>query len=289
MNDSWLWIALAVGELLFVVVLLLLVSWLRNRAARLRDRRAIRSLVAETKKLKDQRREQIATFLTERFGLSGEMLARAVRGVYRAELHLIQTFANIYLHRDARAAAGFRQSVEEGVEPYWELAPGEATAAPESAEVAEEDEDVSMDAGVMAEEESGEDPELARLRGENVRLSEELRVTMDTMSRMLNEYSTIFSKDSALSDITVLDAAGEGVASDAAVDTDLQASGVAEDVAGESDNGAETEPVGMTPSDATAAEATLDAAMKDLSVDDEQPRAEQTPEEERQRIIDAES
>jgi hypothetical protein len=38
-----------------------------------------------------------------------------------------------------------------------------------------------------------DDEEVAKLKEENERLSEELRVTMDTMGRMLNEYSTMFS------------------------------------------------------------------------------------------------
>ena len=224
MNEQWLWVLLTVGEVLFVVLLVLLVSWLRNQAARRRDRKAIQALVAETKKLKDQRREQIGAFLSARFGLSGDVLARAVRGVYKAELQLIQAFANIYLHRDALAAAGFRRHVEDGVEPYWELSTDGLPQATESSAASEAAVEPENGAEVAAPvEESLEDPELARLRGENVRLSEELRVTMDTMSRMLNEYSTIFSKDSDLRDITVLDEEGEVSSDDDRTTADTEA------------------------------------------------------------------
>ena len=86
------------------------------RAAARRDRRAIRALVEGAKKAKDQRREDISGFLSDRFGMAGEELLQAVRGVYQAELRLIQTFANIYLQRNAAAAANFRREVEGSVE-----------------------------------------------------------------------------------------------------------------------------------------------------------------------------
>lgn len=200
MDSQWLWVLLGVGELLSVLVLLLLVSWFRNQAARRRDKRAISALVAGTRKGKEARLAEISAFLSGQFGMRDEALGLAVRTVYKAEVGLIQAFASTYLQRDAQSAANFRGKIEAGNEPYWALS-GEAGAASESAssdatEATDTNDDVPADDG-----------EIKRLQGENVRLSEELRVTMDTMSRMLTEYSTIFAKDGAVADITVVDEA----------------------------------------------------------------------------------
>ena len=45
----------------------------------------------------------------------------------------------------------------------------------------------------QSQTDSDEHAEIERLKAENERLSEELRVTMDTMGRMLNEYSSMFA------------------------------------------------------------------------------------------------
>jgi len=202
MDGQLLWILLGAGELLMVLVLLLFVSWIRNVAARRRDKQAIKALVAEARKQKDQRIAQISEFLSAQFGMSGDALGLAVRAMYKAEARLIQSFASTYLQRDARSAARFRGQVEDSTEPYWALTNGAvAQVDAEAAQVP--DEAVEGDSG----EPLADDGEVNRLRGENDRLSEELRVTMDTMSRMLTEYSTIFAKDAEVADITVVDEA----------------------------------------------------------------------------------
>ena len=88
------------------------------------------------------------------------------------------------------------------------------------------------------------------LRKENQELSAELRITMDTLSRMLNEYSTVFTKDADLGDIQVI-----GGESDADADQAVGPSSQPEsfDEADMSAEGAESgvEPVaaGDTPSE----------------------------------------
>lgn len=211
MEQYGIWLLLAAGELVFILLLLLLAMWLRQRAVLRRDRQAVRALVDRARKQKIERREQIRQFLSGRFGMAGEALAQAVHDMHRAEMRLIQSFASAYLNRNAAKAANFAAEVEASVEPYWELsAEGAAlTEAPEAAESAEQQEETSAaeaEQPAATEDAAVDGVEVERLRGENDRLSEELRVTMDTMSRMLNEYSTIFSKDADLSEITVLDA-----------------------------------------------------------------------------------
>lgn len=222
MGEQLQWILLAVGEALLVLVLLLSVAWFRNLAARRRDRAAIRTLVAQTKQAKEQRKEEISGFLSSRFRMSGDTLAAMVRAVYNAEAGLIQTFANTYLKRDAGAAARFGREVAHGVEPYWSLE-ADVTAVDGAGEQAEQEEaEAAANAAPEGAEEETDDGEVARLRGENERLSEELRVTMDTMSRMLNEYSNIFAKDTDMAGITVVDEDDVAVTDDDAADPHVE-------------------------------------------------------------------
>jgi hypothetical protein len=203
MSDTVLWIGLAVGELLMIVFLALLVSWLRNLAMRRRDRKAVESLVAHSRGRKDERMAEIGDFLGSKYALEGEAHGYAVRALYKAEARLIQAFARTYLHRDAKAASRFHKPVEDGVGEYWSLETG--------VEKTEGDGDGQAMEAAMAEaseaeaaEAEGDDGELERLRKENQSLSDELRLTMDTMGRMLNEYSSVFAKDAELGNIQVI-------------------------------------------------------------------------------------
>jgi hypothetical protein len=66
---------------------------------------------------------------------------------------------------------------------------------------------------VVAQEQADEDTsELENLRAENQRLSDELSVTMETMSRMLNEYSTMFTGGSLGQPAPIAASVGSAVA-----------------------------------------------------------------------------
>lgn len=162
------------GELLLLVFVALVVSWARNRAARRRDAKAMQALVARVKQGKAEREALLGKFLSEQMGLSDEVLEEARTTMLRAELSLLQRFVHIYAGRDAAKAGRFDADLEAAIQPYHALAiAGEPLAAAEAGDV---------DAA-----------ELERLRAENGRLSDELRITMETMGRMLNEYSTMFA------------------------------------------------------------------------------------------------
>jgi len=79
----------------------------------------------------------------------------------------------VYKKRDAGAAAQFDIDLMAALAPYYELEGGGIVVTQE-----QPDQDISV---------------LESLRAENQRLSDELSVTMETMSRMLNEYSTMFT------------------------------------------------------------------------------------------------
>jgi hypothetical protein len=79
----------------------------------------------------------------------------------------------MYLQRDTNALEGLNITFETAVEPYRTLEPpGGGTAG-----------------GAVDESQ-----EMTKLREENKRLSEEIGVTMQTMGRMLSEYSTMFAE-----------------------------------------------------------------------------------------------
>lgn len=164
------------AEILLLLFVLLSVSWWRNRAARRRDGAAIQALVARIKGGRAEREAAIERFLTGAMAMSGEAVTQAKVSIIRAEFGLLQRFAGLYRKRDAAAAARFDADLFAALETYHAL---QAAADAGAAQVA-------MGDPVDSEE-------LEALRAENLRLSDELRVTMDTMSRMLNEYSNMFA------------------------------------------------------------------------------------------------
>lgn len=162
-------VTVALGvELLLVLLGLLVFSGWRNRAARRRDTAAVRALVARIRNGRSAREAVIEQFLSERLGMSGDTLRHAQVGLVHAELGLLQRLAVTYLRRDATAVASLDQDLYATLEAYHALAAGGADAG-------------GADSG-----------EVENLRAENKRLSDELRTTMETMSRMLKEYSSVF-------------------------------------------------------------------------------------------------
>jgi len=167
MSEMMIWMFAALGgEILLLLLVLLAFSWFRHRAAGRRDREAIQCLVTRIKNARNEREAAIGRFLEEQTGMSGDALMQAKSAMLLAEMVLLQRFANIYRKRDALAAAQFDDDITAALAPYHELRGGGEAVA-----------DLS---------------ELDALRAENKSLSDELSVTMGTISRMLNEYSTMF-------------------------------------------------------------------------------------------------
>ncbi|RMG37393.1 MAG: hypothetical protein D6720_03320 [Gammaproteobacteria bacterium] len=171
MKDALFWLAVTGGEVLLVVFVLLLIYWVRHSAAARRDRRAVKQLVEKVRQGRAEREASIDCFLAERMGLEGAERDMARVAILREELALLQRFAQVYRDRLANDAGQFHIAVEAATAPYLELRGGGAGAVGEAVDPAE----------------------LEALRQENQRLSEELTVTMETMSRMLSEYSSMFA------------------------------------------------------------------------------------------------
>ena len=199
MSQTMLIMLAALGAELFLLLLVLLsVSWFSNRGARQRDAKAATALIARVKKEKPERAAAIEKFLNAGMGMEGEVLEQAKTAMLRGELVLLQRFAGIYKKRDAAAAARFDGDLVAAIEPYHAL-----TGQGGGTEAAVDGEPV-------------DDRELEALRKENQRLSDELKITMETMSRMLNEYSTMFGGGEAAAAApisSVVAGAAAGVAS----------------------------------------------------------------------------
>lgn len=173
-DTTWIMLAALGGELLLLVLVLLSVAFFRSRVQRRRDLKAVSTLVARIKKAKSEREQKIAAFLAQGMALSGDTLNQAKVAMLRAELRVLQRFASVYRGRDAALASRFDDDLFAAIDPYHALVAGEAGAA------------------AATDAEPVDAAELAHLRKENKRLSDELRITMETMSRMLNEYSSMF-------------------------------------------------------------------------------------------------
>ncbi|MGD2117768.1 MAG: hypothetical protein PVG66_05370 [Chromatiales bacterium] len=150
------------------------------RAARKhKDKKAAKLLLERVGEDRGRREEQIRDALS-RYGLQGDYLESQVEFIDRAEKLLYQRIANMYVQRNFGRLAGFNVSFEQAISPYLKLDLDNALAG----------------AGAVAEtnDEALDDGELENLRKENKQLSGDLSTTMDTMGKMLNEYSSMFGE-----------------------------------------------------------------------------------------------
>lgn len=161
-----------VGELLlgFFLLSCFLIGY--GIVKRNRIRKASRQLVGRIESDKATRTERLRSRLEEYYGYAGEALELAVNDLTQTELRLYQNVINSYLKQDVIAFQQSDVDVEKLVSAYQQL---------------------NMQGSVGETEQPAETSgEIKRLEEENQRLSEELKVTMDTMGHMLNEYSSMF-------------------------------------------------------------------------------------------------
>jgi hypothetical protein len=138
-------------------------------------RRAAHHLAERVQNDKAARSQRLKSLLSDQYGLSGNELEQRLHNIMQAEMKLFQNLINGYIKDDQVHLQQVDVDEENLVLAYQGLTPvGGATAA------------VTTDSGDAEEE-------VQRLHDENQRLSEELKVTMDTMGRMLNEYSSMFA------------------------------------------------------------------------------------------------
>jgi hypothetical protein len=165
-----------VGLLVLSGVLVLLVILRKGRI-----RKAAHHLAERVQSDKEKRTERLKALLAEKYGYEGSELDQALHNITQTEMRLYQNIINGFLKDDQI----FLQQVDVDVENLVLSYQGLNTPQGSSSEVVE----VSDDSDAAEE--------IKHLREENERLSDELKVTMDTMGRMLNEYSTMFAGGSA--------------------------------------------------------------------------------------------
>lgn len=141
-----------------------------------RMRKAAHHLAERVQNDKPVRTKRLQTLLSEQYGYAGNELEQSLRNITQAEMRLFQNLINGYLKGDQVQLQQVDVDEENLVLAYQALKPAQGGAV------------LPATAG-----EDGDEGEVQRLRDENKRLSDELRVTMDTMGRMLNEYSTMFA------------------------------------------------------------------------------------------------
>lgn len=169
-SSLWFWILI---EALAATTLIALVLVVLMFVGKSRDRKAAAVIIQKIKEDEARRTAETKKILIYKFGFDdGDAEKLAVR-TDRAERVLYQSIINMYLQRDASALEGLNITFETAVEPYRTLEPPGGGGASGG----------SVD----------ESKELTKLREENKRLSEEIGVTMQTMGRMLSEYSTMFA------------------------------------------------------------------------------------------------
>ena len=169
------------GELLLVSLVSATVLGVRGVLGRRRDRAAARSLIEQIKETVDDRAQETREILTQRYGIAGDSLEELVSAISREEKRFYQTLIDLYLKRDAEALQSLHLAFGVAVAPYRSLPIAQSQGATGSE---------ADDVATAADDDAAE---LGRLRDENERLSEELRITMDTMGRMLSEYSSMFA------------------------------------------------------------------------------------------------
>jgi hypothetical protein len=170
-SSLWFWILIEALAAMTIVTLVLVVLMFVRKS---RDRKAAAVIIQKVKEDESRRTAETKKIMLHKFGFDdGDAEKLAVR-TDRAERVLYQSIINMYLQRDANALESLNISFETAVEPYRTLEPPGGSGA--SGNTGDESED------------------LKKLKEENKRLSEEISVTMQTMGRMLSEYSTMFAE-----------------------------------------------------------------------------------------------
>ena len=168
---SSLWFMILI-EALVVTTLIALVLIVLSVVRKSRDRKAAAVIIQKIKEDEARRTAETKKIMLHKFGFEdGDAEKLAVR-TDRAERVFYQSIINMYLQRESSALEGLNITFETAVETYRTLEPPGGGSGG------------SID----------ESQEMTKLRAENKRLSEEIGVTMQTMGRMLSEYSAMFAE-----------------------------------------------------------------------------------------------
>lgn len=168
------------GEITFLLAGGLILLLLNNVIKQRKGRQSINGLFEKLKTDRTGRLEQIRAGLSE-YGLQGDALEEKVKEIDLQERKLYQRIATMYKNRSDGMLSRINVAMETATRPYYEL--GIKLSAADS-------QDVTGDGAAHID-----DAEIEKLREENKHLQDELSVTMDTIGRMLSEYSSMFGTE----------------------------------------------------------------------------------------------
>lgn len=168
------------GEITFLLAGGLILLLLNNVIKQRKGRQSINGLFEKLKTDRTGRLEQIRSGLSE-YGLQGDALEEKVKEIDLQERKLYQRIATMYKNRSDGMLSRINIAMEAATRPYYEL--GIKLSAADSQDVTE---DGAADI---------DNAEIEKLREENKHLQDELSVTMDTIGRMLSEYSSMFGTE----------------------------------------------------------------------------------------------
>ncbi len=179
------WILIVGGELLGLLAIVcgVLVFLVLRRSGR--DQGAVRKLVRKIKKSENERLERLRNLLTETHRFPDTELRETAATLLWNENRFYKKLIALYVDRDEKALVNVDEAVNALLQPYQDLLPRESAPINDPGVVEDHSQAVvEVDAAVQAE--------LGRLQDENQRLSHELGITMDSMSKVLSEYAFLY-------------------------------------------------------------------------------------------------
>ncbi|HIA08033.1 MAG TPA: hypothetical protein EYN73_02950 [Chromatiaceae bacterium] len=168
--------------LLVTTGILLALSMVRKR----RDMKAAAALAAKFKKGSVAAESELASVLSEYPEVEGEAIVSNAKAFMALEAAFYQKFLQVYVGRNAAEFSRLDRAVGSIRMAYQEYLKAS------SAHIGAEGVPVAADASASAPA-TDQSAEIDRLKSENQRLSDEISVTMDTMGRMLGEYTQLYS------------------------------------------------------------------------------------------------
>jgi len=160
-------------ELLIATTLVSVLLIVFNIVRKSRDRKAAASMIQKIKEDEKRRTAETKKIMIHKFGFDDGAAEKLAVKMDHEERAFYQNIINMYLLRNASALEALNITFEAAVDPYRTLQPP---------------------GGGSSANATDESKDMAHLKKENQRLSEEIAVTMQTMGRMLSEYSTMFAE-----------------------------------------------------------------------------------------------
>jgi len=167
------------GELTFLMAGGLALLSIKHIVGKSKGKKSVSELMEKIKADREARKIDIRKGLAA-YGLKDDALEAKVSEIDKRERKFYQRIANMYQNRSDAMLATLNVAFEGTTKPYYEL-----------------DMKLEMPTDQAEEQEQGgvDQAELDALKKQNQELQDELAVTMETIGRMLSEYSSMFGSE----------------------------------------------------------------------------------------------